>query len=396
MAGLGKTTADLTRYRRQFESFLAAAGKQGRAGQDFAPASARLREQTNFGANPGDLRMLTYVPDRLPAGAPLVVVLHGCTQTAESYNVGTGWSVLAERHGFALLLPEQRPSNNQHNCFNWFLPGDTRRESGEAKSIRTMIERIVGDADLDGSRIFVTGLSAGGAMASVMLATYPEVFAGGAIVAGLPYGTANNVQQALEAMYRGRTRPPREWGYLVRRASRHDGPWPKVSIWHGAADRTVLPANAGEILKQWTDLQGLPLYPSEAGVRCGHQYRVWRGADGEPVIESWTIAGMAHGVPIGTVDAEGACGIAGPFILDVGVSSSHHIARFWELMETPAQDQLAPVGRSPGSAPATRGLRAVSTADPTRIPPHAAPGTGAMDLPGVLDRALRAAGLVKR
>jgi feruloyl esterase len=387
MAGLRKTTADLVRYRRQFESFLAKAAERS-APEGFVPASAVLREVEHFGANPGDLRMLTYVPDRLQPGAPLVVVLHGCSQTAEGYNLGAGWSVLAERHGFALLLPEQRPANNRHNCFNWFLPGDTRRGSGEAKSIRSMIERIVGNADLDASRIFVTGLSAGGAMASVMLATYPEVFAGGAIVAGLPYGAANNVQQALDAMYRGRTRPPREWGYLVRRASRHNGPWPKVSIWHGAADRTVLPANAGEIVKQWTDLHGLPLYPSEAGMRSGHQYRVWRSAEGEPVIESWTITDMAHGVPIG-VGAEGACGVPGPFILDVGISSSHHIARFWGLTEARAEDRPAP-------AAAVDGLRALSTSSPARTHPHALPPKRSPDLPGVLDRAFRAAGLLRR
>jgi feruloyl esterase len=395
MPGLRKTAADLVRYRRQFESFLTAAAKQTSA-QRPAPASPMLREITHFGANPGDLRMLTYLPDGLRPGAPLVVVLHGCTQTAESYNLGAGWSVLAERYGFALLLPEQRPANNQHNCFNWFLPGDTRRGSGEARSIRTMIERIVGDADLDGSRIFVTGLSAGGAMASVMLATYPEVFAAGAIVAGLPYGTANNVQQALEAMYRGRTRPSREWGYLVRRASRHNGPWPKVSVWHGAADRTVLPVNAGEIVKQWTDLHGLPLYPSEAGLRSGHQYRLWRDAAGDPVIESWTIADMAHGVPIATGKAEGACGVAGPFILDVGISSSSHIVRFWGLTEPQAGERPAPVRRAPVDFPAAHRLRAVSTPEQTGLRPDIVPGSRSSDLPGVLDRALRAAGLLKR
>ena len=396
MAGLRKTTADLVRYRRQFESFLAAAARQTLAQQEPASASAALRETADFGANPGDLRMLTYVPDGLQPGAPLVVVLHGCSQTAESYNRGAGWSVLAERHGFALLVPEQRPANNRHNCFNWFLPGDTRRGSGEARSIRMMIERIVGDADLDDRRVFVTGLSAGGAMTSVMLAAYPEVFAGGAIVAGLPYGTANNVQQALEAMYSGRTRPPREWGYLVRRASRHDGPWPKVSIWHGAADRTVLPANAGEIIKQWTDLHGLPLYPSEAEMRFGHQYRVWRNAVGEPLIESWTITDMAHGVPIGVGEAEGACGVAGPFVLDVGISSSYHIARFWGLTEPQAEERPAPVRHAPGDLPAVHGLRAVSTVSPARIQPQALPTKGSPDLAGVLDRALRAAGLLKR
>ena len=117
----------------------------------------------------------------------LVVVLHGCGQTAAAYDFGTGWSTLAKRYGFALLMPEQQGANNANTCFNWFNPGDVARGRGEAASIRQMVARMVADHKIDPRRIYVTGLSAGGAMTSVMLATYPEVFAGGAIIAGLPY-----------------------------------------------------------------------------------------------------------------------------------------------------------------------------------------------------------------
>jgi poly(hydroxyalkanoate) depolymerase family esterase len=99
--------------------------------------------------------------------------------------------------GFALLLPEQQRTNNPNGCFNWFQTGDIERGHGEALSIRQMVSKMVSDHGIDPARVFVTGLSAGGAMTSVMLATYPEVFAGGAIIAGLPYGAANNVQQGV-------------------------------------------------------------------------------------------------------------------------------------------------------------------------------------------------------
>jgi poly(hydroxyalkanoate) depolymerase family esterase len=132
--------------------------------------------------------------------------MHGCTQTAAGYDMGAGWSEMADRHGFALLFPEQQRQNNPNLCFNWFSPQDNRRGSGEALSIRQMIAAVAGAHPIDPARIFVTGLSAGGAMASVMLATYPEVFAGGAIIAGLPYGCASTIPQAFDRM-RGRGIP---------------------------------------------------------------------------------------------------------------------------------------------------------------------------------------------
>ena len=135
-----------------------------------------LVEISEFGSNPGALRMFAFVPEHLPRAPALVVVLHGCGQTAAGYDLGAGWSTLAERYGFALLMPEQQALNNANTCFNWFNPEDIARGSGEAGSIRQMIARMAGDHDIDSRRIYVTGLSAGGAMTSVMLATYPEVF----------------------------------------------------------------------------------------------------------------------------------------------------------------------------------------------------------------------------
>ena len=166
---------------------------------------------------------------------PLVVALHGCTQTADSYDQGTGWSDLADRLGFILIFPEQQPANNPKNCFSWFLPADTARDSGEALSIRQMIAKAVEKFGVDRSRMFVTGLSAGGAMASVMLATYPEIFAGGAIIAGLPYGSASSVQEAFEAMFNDRAPSSRALGDHVRGASNHRGPVAEDigMAWHG-------------------------------------------------------------------------------------------------------------------------------------------------------------------
>ena len=237
--------------------------------------------------------MFRYLPSDLAADPALVVVLHGCTQTAAGYDLGAGWSTLADRYGFALLMPEQQRSNNPNGCFNWFQPGDIERGRGEALSIRQMIEKMITDTGVDRRRVFVTGLSAGGAMTSVMLACYPEVFAGGAIIAGLPYGAATNVQQAFQSMHQCPARPAREWGDLVRRAASHKGAWPRVSIWHGSADKTVVPDNAREILKQWTDVHGLALTPAAQDMVDGYPRQAWVNAAGEEVIEF--VCRYAHG-----------------------------------------------------------------------------------------------------
>jgi poly(hydroxyalkanoate) depolymerase family esterase len=303
----------------------------GPTGPGLDPGFNHLAEIFDFGSNPGALRMFTYLPVQMHPRPALVVVLHGCAQTAASYDLGVGWSTLADRYGLALLLPQQQLSNNPNNCFNWFLPGDIERGSGEALSIRQMIDTMIAVHGIDRDRVFVTGLSAGGAMTSVMLAAYPELFAGGAIIAGLPFGTAASVNEALESMFHVRARPAQEWGDLVRAASRHKGPWPRISVWHGSADSVVRPENAEEIIKQWVDVHGLDPAPSLTETVDGYPRQVWRDRAGRDIIESYTIAGMAHGAPLAAGPADTHCGIPGAFLLDVGISSSYHIAKFWGL-----------------------------------------------------------------
>jgi feruloyl esterase len=292
--------------------------------------STPVREVLGFGSNPGNLRMLVCRPSTCGERPPMLVVLHGCTQTGSGYAVGAGWLTLAERYGFALLLPEQQLANNPNGCFSWFLARDTKRDQGEALSIRQMIEKCVVDHDVDRSRVFITGLSAGGAMTSVMLACYPEVFAAGAIIAGLPYGAASNVQQAFQSMSQSPSRSTGEWGSLVRRASAYEGPWPRISVWHGSADETVIPSNAQDILRQWTDVHGLSVTPSVCVRVGGFPREVWRTDRGE-VIENYTISDMPHGTPLAVGEVEGACGAAGPFLLPVGISSSYQIAKFFGI-----------------------------------------------------------------
>jgi poly(hydroxyalkanoate) depolymerase family esterase len=335
MLTLRKTFGNTFTRRRSSQKPMQAARETRPASSDHGYSSGDLQEVRNFGSNPGALRMFTYVPPRVSAECALVVVLHGCTQTAASYDRGAGWSTLADRYGFALLLPEQRRSNNASGGFNWFHSGDTERGHGEALSIRQMVDRISTDHGVDPGRVFVTGLSAGGAMTSVMLATYPDVFAGGAIIAGLPHGAANSVHEAFRIMFQCPPRSARAWGDLVRGASSHDGPWPRLSVWHGGADTTVIPSNASEIVKQWTDVHGLSGTPTFSETVDGYPRQVWSSAAGDDLIESYTIPRMAHGTPLAVGTANHQCGAAGAFLLDVGISSSYHITKFWGLTDHP-------------------------------------------------------------
>jgi poly(hydroxyalkanoate) depolymerase family esterase len=356
--------------------------------------------------------MLSFVPANLQEPRALVVVLHGCGQTAAGYDLGAGWSTLAKRYGFALLMPEQQPSNNSNACFNWFNPEDTARERGEAGSIRQMIARMVGDHKINERRIFVTGLSAGGAMTTVMLATYPEVFAGGAVIAGLPFGVANNVREALNGMFQSPSRPAGELGDLVRNASTHKGPWPKLSVWHGSADRTVNPANANEIVKQWLDVHDLPSTPMSEGTIDGYPRQIWWNANGETVVESYTITNMAHGTPLGIVDDDERYGAKGAFLIEAGISSSYHIANFFGLTQWIRQSrESAKAASATASREAAKIIPMLSTApvpmpDLTRVlwplttlnrasEPPRKPRRRAIDVGAAITRALTAAGLMK-
>ncbi|MEO6041954.1 MAG: PHB depolymerase family esterase [Croceibacterium sp.] len=363
-------------------------GPRGGLGQFPDPAApARLTAVGDFGGNPGDLTAWCYAGDQLPRHRALVVVLHGCAQTAEGYDRGSGWSLLAEQDGFVVLYPEQRRPNNANGCFSWFLKADTTRDAGEAASIRRMIDAVVRRHDVDPERIFVTGLSAGGAMASAMLAAYPEVFAGGAIIAGLPYGTARNVPEAIARM-RGDGGPPaNELGGLVRAASAHRGSWPKISVWHGTADATVHPGNGQLIVEQWRPLHGVTLSDRPVTAR-GHVHTVWRNPDGEAVIEHHALAGLGHGTPLSTRGAE-ALGQAGPFMLEAGVSSTREIARSWGLTR-------AKVARPSKVEPASRAA-VPRVVQPAAAKPEARPVAARRfpDPTALIERALRSAGLMK-
>ena len=378
MRGISDTIARLT----------AAAARTASYSDNITTSLSALK---SFGSNPGALGAFVHVPPGLPADAPLVVVLHGCTQTASGYDHASGWSQLADREGFALLYPEQKRSNNANGCFNWFEPGDIRRDVGEALSIRQMIAAMQDRHGIDPGRIFITGLSAGGAMTATMLSTYPELFAGGGIIAGLPHGITNGMVQAFDRM-RGHALPSTDaLQAALRNASSHHGRWPRLSIWHGSADATVSERNADAIVAQWRGVHGLADKPTRTEAVGPVSHRSWAALDGRVMLEDYRISGMAHGTPLKTTGAD-ALGSPAPYMLDAGISSTLRIARFWEI-----------AGAAPARAKPIDQLRSEETTLPMRPEPRRLHGeriepqpSGSVSGVGkLIEDALRAAGLMK-
>ncbi|WP_162800754.1 extracellular catalytic domain type 1 short-chain-length polyhydroxyalkanoate depolymerase [Acidibrevibacterium fodinaquatile] len=309
------------RWRSGFERFLMPWD---------GPAESEWLDIAEFGSNPGRLAMRVFRPTTamLP-GAPLVMLLHGCGQGAGEFATSGGWIEAAIRHGWVLVLPEQAISNNHARCFSWYNHGDTHRGRGEVLSLRQMIQTALRRFRCDRTQVFVAGLSAGGAMAAALLAAYPETFAAGAVVAGLPVGCASNAGEAFLRMHdAGPTKmTPAAWANLIAAQSGHKGRWPRLSIWHGEADRVVDPGNGENLVRQWTALHGLDAVDAAVKqVSPGVTRRIW-GHAAAPNVEAWSIAGLDHGFPVGADAARRRP--ASQWVLGAEIDATEAIVRFW-------------------------------------------------------------------
>lgn len=307
---------------------------------------SELSQVTGFGSNPGNLQMFTHVPAGLPPSAPVVLVLHGCSQTAAGMEA-SGWTAAANAHRFYLIYAQQPSANNGASCFNWFEPGDFTRGQGEALSLRQMVGWALANASTDPARVFVVGFSAGGYMAAVMAATYPDVFAGAAIMAGGPYRCAATSTEAFSCMNPGVNRTPSTWGDLVRNAyPGYAGPRPKITIWHGLTDTTVRPLNLTESMEQWTNVLGADQTPDLTETLSGHTHKVYRDGAGAAVVETYEIAGMGHAVAVDpqfTLPGGAACGSTAAFISDANLCAAYQQELFFGLLAadtTPPTVQL--------------------------------------------------------
>lgn len=288
-------------------------------------------EVTGFGSNPGALKLYKHVPAALPAGAPLVMVLHGCTQSAVD-AVRYGFDELADANGFLVGYAEQQTANNPLRCFNWAgeygNPANVTRGQGENLSIKQMVDKLVADHKVDPKRVYIVGFSAGAAEAVLAAATWPDVFAGAASMAGIPYNCTTTYAEVSGCQKPGKDFTAQAWGDKVRAAdSGFAGPWPRISIWQGSADTVVGTANRTQIAKQWTNVHGIAEAPSASDTVDGQKHDVWKNTSGRVVVESYEIAGMDHGVPI-----TAGCGTAGAYAYDKGICASRRIAEFFGVV----------------------------------------------------------------
>lgn len=277
-----------------------------------APADGASFENGSYTGGSGTRAYKLFVPAGHGGQAlPLIVMLHGCTQSPDDFAAGTRMNEIAQERGFLVLYPAQAPRSNQSKCWNWFAPGDQRRGAGEPELLAGMTRHIVATHDIDPARIFVAGLSAGGAMADILGREYPDLFAAVGVHSGIPHGAAHDVASAFSVMSSGAS------SMRGGAAPAHAGGAPTI-VFHGDADGTVHPGNGvGVIAAALRSAGAVGSVATTSTATVGGRpvtqtvHRRGGAASGEPSLaEHWVLHGGGHawsgGSPAGSyADARG-------------------------------------------------------------------------------------------
>jgi poly(hydroxyalkanoate) depolymerase family esterase len=245
-------------------------------------------EWSNYAGPTGSRRYKLYVPGGYSLGSnlPLVVMLHGCTQSPDDFAAGTRMNEAAEAGSFLVAYPEQTSASNMQRCWNWFADGDQRRDAGEPEVIAGITREIMACHAVDPLRVYVAGLSAGGAMAAIVGAVYPDLYAAIGVHSGLAAGAAHDLPSAFTAMRQG----------AKGEARRGAQPPVPTIVFHGDRDTTVNVRNADAVADQAmgaTRIEVLSEYGTVPGGR-GYTRAMALDCSGRRVVEQWTIHGGAH------------------------------------------------------------------------------------------------------
>ena len=306
-----------------------------------ATAQSSLSEINNFGTNPGNLKLFFHSPNgswKISGEKPLVIVLHGCSQTAEIIARQSGWNKQADEYGFYVLYPQQIMFNNTAECFNWFNVNDVSKDRGEALSIREMISYAVKNYAVDTTQIFIYGLSAGALMAVSMMADYPELFNAGVALAGGPFMSATNPIEGMNMMNHASSKSPEELGTLVRNQNPdYKGKYPRLIIIHGEKDFIVNYKNANELIKQWTNLNHIDTKPSmEIDSFQNHtdiKRLSWIDKMKNEIIIFYSFNDMRHLLPVDPGNEKYQGGETGLFASDKNFFSTYYIAKDFGLIK---------------------------------------------------------------
>lgn len=272
-----------------------------------AEAAPGTFETCHFSNRAGNRAYKLYVPAKAPEAArPIVVMLHGCTQSADDFAAGTQMNRVAEQHGFLVVYPEQSGQANVSRCWNWFQQEDQQRDAGEPSLIAGIVKEVAAGHGADPGRVFIAGLSAGAAMAVVLGETYPDLFAGVGVHSGLPYGSANDIPSAMAAMKGGRSGLPGLQAALnagAQAQKRKAAQSIPTIVFHGDRDHTVQLMNGTEIVEQAKQAYlaraegGKLTADIERGTSAaGRSFTRTTYADGtgQVRIEAWTLHGAGH------------------------------------------------------------------------------------------------------
>lgn len=249
------------------------------------PDGARF-EECSYANEAGSRTYKIYIPGHyFGEPLPLIVMLHGCKQSPDDFARGTQMNELAQEQGFVVAYPEQPPSANSSKCWNWFNTGDQLRDEGEPSLIAGITRQILRDLAIDPTRIYVAGLSAGGAAAAIMGSTYPDLYAAIGVHSGLACGAAKDLPSAFAAMRHG--------GFSLMEGAKR--PLPTI-VFHGDRDHTVSPVNGDQVIAQSKAAAELHLTISLGQSAGGINYTrtVQADASGCPVLEHWVLHGAGH------------------------------------------------------------------------------------------------------